>query len=65
MLENNSIHGLNFENLLENLRVEIKVEEISEIKRIGRLDHLGPEIAMDSVLKALLHGEEPEPISFG
>src|SRR4030042_5230767 len=65
VLEDNSINGLNSEHMFKDLSIEIEVEEGSQIKRVCRLDHFGPEIAVNSVLKAFLHGKEPKPVSFG
>jgi len=65
VLEDNSIDGLDLEHLFKDLHIEIEIEEVSQVEGIGGPDHLGPEIAVDSVLKAFLQGKEPKSISLG
>ncbi len=58
MLEENSIDGLNFEDLFKDLCIEIEVEEVPQIEGIGGLDDLCPEVAVDSILIMFCQGKE-------
>ncbi len=65
MLEKNSIHPSDSQDLIKNLRIQIKVEKVPQIERIGGLDHFCPEVALNSSRKILCQGKKLEAIAFG
>jgi hypothetical protein len=52
--EKDSIDHREFQNLLEDVGIEVEVEEIAKVEGIGGLDHLRPEEAVEALLEGLI-----------
>jgi hypothetical protein len=47
MLEKNPVHILDSQDLVKNLRVEIKIEKVSQVEWIGGLDDFRPKVTVN------------------
>jgi hypothetical protein len=64
MLEKDSVDHRESKSLFEDTGVEVEVEEVSEIERIGRLDHLCPKETMELLLEFWVRGKKTESVPF-